>query len=350
MKMKVRFKKSFYTKHFGYCASWCSRFIMAVFLMLNGISCQRNEYAPPEADPSSWIIDKKYIFNSAGQPVDSTLEALFQKLSSKEKGEIQISASEFKNLLKRLKTREVYSEQLIKYASPKSQQIQNKEHADYTAIFMRKSKLNEGVLFLRKYSDLLDEAEARYGVEKKDIVSILMWESGLGKYTGDFLVFNIFMAQILFLDAAQKYSVGQIIQSGERNPLDDADVSKKEQRKFDAIKTRAVDNLVALIRQCKQKGMDPLEQKGSWGGAIGYVQFMPYRMNYAVDGDGDHKIDLKNWPDAIFSVANYLKEFGHYKKTFQSRRNGIYSYNHSNSYVNGVIKYADEIMRRLDSP
>ncbi|MES1195674.1 MAG: lytic murein transglycosylase, partial [Steroidobacter sp.] len=54
------------------------------------------------------------------------------------------------------------------------------------------------------------------------------------------------------------------------------------------------------------------EAMGSYAGAMGAPQFMPrsYR-NFAVDGDGDGKIDLWNdWDDVLFSVANYLKQYG----------------------------------------
>jgi membrane-bound lytic murein transglycosylase B len=62
----------------------------------------------------------------------------------------------------------------------------------------------------------------------------------------------------------------------------------------------------------RETGMNPLAPKGSYAGAMGIAQFMPssYRR-YAVDFDGDGKIDLWNNPvDAIGSVANYYRTFG----------------------------------------
>ena len=70
---------------------------------------------------------------------------------------------------------------------------------------------------------------------------------------------------------------------------------------------------------------------------------MPASMSYAADGDGDGKIDLHSWPDAVMSVAKYLKERGNYGPTDSQRRKAIFSYNPLDSYVNGVIKYADAI-------
>lgn len=51
---------------------------------------------------------------------------------------------------------------------------------------------------------------------------------------------------------------------------------------------------------------------GSWAGAFGNMQFMPTTfMLYAVDGDGDGRIDVVNsLPDAFASAANYLSQVG----------------------------------------
>ena len=55
-----------------------------------------------------------------------------------------------------------------------------------------------------------------------------------------------------------------------------------------------------------------LNQNSSYAGAIGLPQFMPGSIrNFAVDGDGDGRIDLKqSSKDAIASVANFMKKHG----------------------------------------
>ena len=59
-------------------------------------------------------------------------------------------------------------------------------------------------------------------------------------------------------------------------------------------------------------GMDPQALRGSYAGAMGWPQFMPSSWaRFAIDFDGDSKIDLFNSPvDAIGSVANYFKAYG----------------------------------------
>ena len=77
-----------------------------------------------------------------------------------------------------------------------------------------------------------------------------------------------------------------------------------------------------------RRNADPFEPKGSYAGAMGMPQFMPSSVaKYAVDFDGDGKIDLWNSPaDVIGSVANYFKSYGwqtgmptHYPVRFDTR-------------------------------
>ena len=58
--------------------------------------------------------------------------------------------------------------------------------------------------------------------------------------------------------------------------------------------------------------MDPLQPVGSYAGAMGMPQFMPSSwVKYAIDYDGDGRIDLWNSEaDVIGSVANYFKGYG----------------------------------------
>ncbi len=110
-------------------------------------------------------------------------------------------------------------------------------------------------------------------------------------------------------------------------------------------KLDAVNSLAALLRYAKKMKFDPLAVQGSWGGAVGYVQFMPYNFNYAIDADGNG-VDLKTWPDAIFSVANFLMKQGRYTPTEAGRRRAILRYNRSGEYADGVIALADSIWKK----
>src|SRR5690606_5013266 len=70
--------------------------------------------------------------------------------------------------------------------------------------------------------------------------------------------------------------------------------------------------LADLIVLDYQGQLNAREVRGSFAGAMGLPQFMPGSLlRYAVDGNGDHRIDLKDSPeDAIMSVANFLVKHG----------------------------------------
>jgi membrane-bound lytic murein transglycosylase B len=107
----------------------------------------------------------------------------------------------------------------------------------------------------------------------------------------------------------------------------------------------AQDELVSLLAYAWANRLDPLAFPGSIYGAIGYGQFMPSNVaKYAVDGDGDRRIDLFNKPDAIFSIGKFLRDHGWTTaKTEESRRQVIMRYNKSGTYVNTVLYVAQAI-------
>lgn len=90
---------------------------------------------------------------------------------------------------------------------------------------------------------------------------------------------------------------------------------------FDALATLACDQrrseyftaeLVDALRIADRGDVDDRAMTGSWAGAMGHTQFMPSAyLQYAVDGDGDGRVDL--WgsvSDALTSAARYLSTLG----------------------------------------
>ena len=70
--------------------------------------------------------------------------------------------------------------------------------------------------------------------------------------------------------------------------------------------------LEQFLLLARENGMDPVTMRGSFAGAIGIPQFMPgSQRRYAVDFDGDQKIDLSgSIDDAIGSVGRFLEQHG----------------------------------------
>lgn len=72
------------------------------------------------------------------------------------------------------------------------------------------------------------------------------------------------------------------------------------------------EELMTALALLHRESLSPSEMQGSWAGAMGHTQFMPSAyMKYAVDGDGDNRIDLwRSERDALASGANFLANLG----------------------------------------
>jgi membrane-bound lytic murein transglycosylase B len=107
----------------------------------------------------------------------------------------------------------------------------------------------------------------------------------------------------------------------------------------------AYSELKALILYAHYSGFDPLSLPGSIYGAIGLCQFMPTNaLTYGVDADNDGRIDLFVKTDALYSIANYLREHGWgCQMDRASQHKAVYAYNHSNVYANTILAVADKL-------
>ncbi|WP_075257121.1 lytic murein transglycosylase B [Herbaspirillum camelliae] len=155
----------------------------------------------------------------------------------------------------------------------------------YRARFVEPVRINAGVDFWNTYGVALARAEAQYGVPMEIIAGIIGVETVYGRNTGNFRV----------MDAISTLA------------FDYPNTPNREARM--AFFRGELENTLLLAREA---GIDPLTLRGSYAGAIGWPQFMPGSIReYAVDFDGDGKIDLRNSPvDAIGSVAHYLAVHG----------------------------------------
>lgn len=286
-------------------------------------------------DPSSWVL-------SARLPKDSPeRESLISAFTAPDGGvgEQPLTREESTALLDDPRTELVYGEKTISIVAPSMLQRQRKDHLDLMKMFLTPERLEAGAKFARENEKLLASVEEKTKVDREAIIGILMWESKLGTITGDYRAFNAFTSQLFFIDDASAVAMSR---KDEKKLIDAAGQKKR----VDTIRERAKKNLVALVRQCKSKGMDPLAVKGSWAGALGFPQFMPASLRWAEDGDGDGKIDLFTMPDSIASVGRYLAEHGFAK----DKRKAVWDYNHEDAYVQGVLAFAAKLHEQLSSP
>ncbi|MBT2325776.1 lytic murein transglycosylase B [Variovorax paradoxus] len=156
----------------------------------------------------------------------------------------------------------------------------------YRSRFIDPVRIAAGARFWRAHADTLARAEAEYGVPPEIIVGIVGVETIYGRNMGNFRVIDA-LATLAF-DFPQGHP-----RAAERQAF-----FRGELESFLSTESRTAE--------------DPMVPLGSYAGAMGMPQFMPSSIaKYAIDFDGDGRIDLVNNPaDVIGSVASYFKAFG----------------------------------------
>ena len=159
--------------------------------------------------------------------------------------------------------------------SAKYQPEYKKPIGEYVDRAVSTKRLATGKEKLIEYKLLLDELEAKYGVDRHIIVAIWGVESNYGDNQGDKNVIRSLMT-LACSGTKAKFARGQIVSA--------LRILQRGDTSFDAM-------------------------NGSWAGAMGHTQFIPTTYTaYAVDHDGDGRRDI--WgtiPDALGSTAAYLK-------------------------------------------
>jgi membrane-bound lytic murein transglycosylase B len=197
--------------------------------------------------------------------------------------------------------------------------------ADYSH-FLKPEVVARGRGYMQQHRYHLNRAGNIFGVPPEVIVAILTVESNLGKVTGNYSVFNVF-ASLAVMDTPEVIA--------------DADLSPNLMPRLKQKATWASRELRIFLNYCSKHGLDPFEYRGSWAGAMGYAQFLPSSLaRCGVDGDGDGKVDLFTHPDAIFSIANYLKKAGFRDSNRNTWRRAVLAYNNSGAYADTVLQLA----------
>jgi membrane-bound lytic murein transglycosylase B len=173
----------------------------------------------------------------------------------------------------------------------------------YRKRFIEPVRLKAGKAFWDENRAFLSQVEQESGVPAEMIVAIIGIETIYGRQTGNFRVKDVLSTlafsypdtpnkvarEQLFKDQLQELILMCWTEAGGKLP------AKNSSQGVNATQFRAC-----------------LNQNSSYAGAIGLPQFMPSSIrSFAVDGDGDGRIDLKQSPkDAIASVANFMKKHG----------------------------------------
>ncbi|SNC61028.1 lytic murein transglycosylase B [Polynucleobacter victoriensis] len=161
----------------------------------------------------------------------------------------------------------------------------------YRSRFVEPKRLAAGQQFWKKHRTFIEATANKTGVPAEVIVSIIGVETIYGKHMGGFSVRDTLITLGFdYPNTPNKTSREALF----KNQLEDL-----------ILLCRTENPQASLFKKC-------LNQLGSYAGAIGLPQFMPGSIRrFAVDGNNDGRIDLRNSPeDAIASVANFLKAHG----------------------------------------
>ena len=263
-----------------------------MMLVLVGMAAPVRAEAPPVAyvglkyDLVRHGLDKGYVFRTFDDPRDSFLPDVVRKIA-----------------------------------------FLRKESKDIYAKFLTPAVAAQGRAYIQAHRAALSRAEAQYGVAPEVIVGILTVESGLGSNTGKYPVFNVF-ASLAVMDTPE------IIEA-----LNLGAAGRDRLKKKAAWARRA---LQVFLEYCAARHLDPFSYCGSWAGAMGFCQFLPSSLkSCGVSAGGQGPVDLFTHDDAIFSIASYLHQSGFQRSNRASWRRAVYSYNHSDAYVDTVLTLAN---------
>ncbi len=148
----------------------------------------------------------------------------------------------------------------------------------YASKRLSADRIRKGQERLAEYQPLFDRLYAQYGVRPQYLVALWSLETNYGSFFGSTPVLDALTT--MACDARRsEFFAGELLNA---------------------------------LRIVQRGEMTPPQMRGSWAGAMGHMQFMPTTfINYAVDGDGDGRVQLwQSVPDAMASAANYLHSIG----------------------------------------
>lgn len=234
-----------------------------------------------------------YLNKLAGRVL--LLSCLFFAIPVGADGAVPIEHQSFKEFLaafyaeaaKKGISRSTYDRAFADVTEPYAEVLQKAEYQpefttkiwDYLDARVNPRSIDDGRIMAGVYGDLLQQVEAKFGVDAPVILAIWSMETSYGA---------------ALLRTSRLYYVPKALAT-----LAYAD---KRRQKF------ARSQLIATL-EIVQAGDVSLEQlNGSWAGAMGHTQFIPTSfLAYGVDMDGNGRRDIWNSiPDALATAANLL--------------------------------------------
>ncbi len=178
----------------------------------------------------------------------------------------------------------------------------------YRKLFLEEKRISNGKKFIQENSALFDRVEDQFGVPREIITSILGVETRYGKIKGSYRVLDSLATLGFDFPRRSKFFKSELIQ---------------------------------FFILTRENNLDINSVQGSYAGAMGYGQFISssYRA-YAIDYDDDGYADLFNSvPDAVASIANYLKKHGWKREGSIVKRVELNKVSKTYKHQNNLDKY-----------
>lgn len=202
--------------------------------------------------------------------------------------------------------------------------------------FTTRAEIDRARVFSTTWQASLKTTADTYGVDQSVIVAIVLIETSLGKNVGRSPVLSVF-ATLLLENSLHRDAFAR--------QLDGNDRKDHYLKRLDDKAAWARLQLDALMTMNMKKTIDVCGIRGSYAGAFGIAQFLPTSyLNWAKSETDERPPDLFYMPDAIISVANFLKEHGwRTNLTDEEKRAVIWHYNRSSVYVDTVLAVAGQL-------
>ena len=221
--------------------------IINFFLILLFLILQQTSYAE-DNDFKKWVEDFKKI-------------ALSQNISPKTVNDVMNKAIFLPKVIEYDRYQPEFYEDTLTYIDKR----------------VNEKKVKKGLVIYNINSELINEVEKKFSVEKELLLSLMGIETNFGKYLGKM----------------------DIISS-----LATLSYDKRRSEFFSK-------ELLILLSLIDNGIVDSKTLYGSWAGAFGNFQFMPRTIkNYAIDYNSNSIIELKNIEDSFASAANYINQMG----------------------------------------
>ena len=170
----------------------------------------------------------------------------------------------------------IFLEQVIKYDRKQPEFFE--DTITYVSKRANITRVKNAKKLLKKNLSLFNDIEKKFSVEKEILLALWGIETNFGKHVGKMDIISS-LATLSF-----------------------------DKRRRDFFSSQ----LLILLQLIDNNLIDPDMLYGSWAGAYGNFQFMPSTIkNYAIDYDGNNKIELKkSLHDSVASAANYINKIG----------------------------------------